>query len=373
MKLLYVTSLSGKRINGFMRSAIIAAKELGIEFTMACNMDMAEKENYQQDCEYYGIKAIHVDFDRNPLSAKNKKAHDQLREIIRGGGGYHTVHCNTPIGGVLGRICAREEKVPNVIYQAHGFHFWKGAPLKNWLVYYPVERALAHRTDVLITINREDYERAKTFHLRKGGKLIAHPGVGVEIAAFATVCIDREAKRAELGIKKGQTAFITVGELTEGKNQGILIEAIKKMNTSDAILLIAGNGACKQALQTQIDSLGMQDQVKLLGYRSDVKELLKAADCFVFPSLREGLPSALMEAMAAGLPCIASAIRGNIDALTNSQFLFPPKDSDRLAALMTVMLDVAVRERDAAQNQKKVMKFDIRESIEHYKEIYRNL
>lgn len=116
--------------------------------------------------------------------------------------GRDIINCNTPIGSVLGRICAHRQKVQTVIYQAHGFHFWKGAPLKNWLVYYPVERMLAHWTDLLVTINREDYERAQTFHLRKGGKVILHPGVGVNISDFANTKIDREAKRLEVGAKK---------------------------------------------------------------------------------------------------------------------------------------------------------------------------
>lgn len=146
MKLLYITSLSGRRINGFMRSAIYAANEMGIDFTMACNMDMADKEGYEDDCKQYGIKTIHIDFDRNPLSKKNLLAYRQLcAEIHRGG--YDAVHCNTPIGGLLGRICAHKEHVPTIIYQAHGFHFWTGAPLKNWLLYYPVERVLARYTD----------------------------------------------------------------------------------------------------------------------------------------------------------------------------------------------------------------------------------
>lgn len=107
----------------------------------------------------------------------------------------------------------------------------------------------------------------------------------------------------------------------------------------DMILLIVGDGRQKQNLQELAQQLGVQEQVRFLGYRTDVKELLKAADCFVFPSYQEGLPGALMEAMAAGLPCIASKIRGNIDALTDSEFLFDPRDCDRLTKLMAQMLE----------------------------------
>lgn len=372
MKLLYVTSLSGRRINGFMRSAILAAKELGIDFTMACNMDGADKEGYEEDCKTYGIKAVHVDFARNPLSKKNITAHKQLSEIIRGGG-YDVVHCNTPIGGVLGRICAHEVQMPTVIYQAHGFHFWKGAPAKNWLMYYPVEKALAHWTDILITINQEDYERAKKFHLHKGGKLILHPGVGVNIANFQDVEVDRSQKRAELGVKPDQTVFITVGELIDRKNHDILIDAMKKLNKSDTVLLIAGAGENMNKLQSKIDSEGLQSTVKLLGYRTDVKELLKASDCFVFSSFQEGLPGALMEAMASGLPCVASNIRGNTDALGDSPFMFAPNDCDQLVLHMEKMLDPDVRYAEAEKNKVRVQKFDISEAVSAYKAIYSGL
>lgn len=371
MKLLYVTSLSGKRINGFMRSAILAAKELGIDFTMACNMDDADKEGYEEDCKTYGIKTIHVDFARNPLSKKNIIAHKQLSEIIRGG--YDVIHCNTPIGGLLGRICAHEAQIPTVIYQAHGFHFWKGAPLKNWMLYYPVENALAHWTDILITINQEDYERAKKFRLRKDGKLILHPGVGVNVQNFQNVEIDCVEKRIELGIKPDQTVFVTVGELIDRKNHDILIDAMKKLNKSDTVLLIAGAGENMDKLQIRIENEGLKNSVRLLGYRSDIKELLKASDCFVFPSFQEGLPGALMEAMASGLPCIASNIRGNTDALDDSPFMFAPNDCDRLVLLMEKMLDSDVRYAEAEKNKERVRKFDIPEAINAYKKIYDGL
>lgn len=372
MKLLYVTSLSGRRINGFMRSAILAAKELGIDFTMACNMDEADKDGYEEDCKKYGIKAVHVDFERNPLSKKNKIAYKQLSEIIREGK-YDVVHCNTPIGGVLGRICAHKAKTQTVIYQAHGFHFWKGAPLKNWMLYYPVEKVLAHWTDVLITINQEDYARAKKFRLHKDGKLVLHPGVGVNVQQFQNAEVDRLKKRAELGIKPDQIAFITVGELIDRKNHDILIDAMKKMIPDNMVLLIAGAGENAERLRARIDGEGLQNFVKLLGYRSDVKELLKASDCFVFPSFQEGLPGALMEAMAAGLPCIASEIRGNTDVLDDSGFMFAPDDCDRLVSLMKKMLDQNVRYAEAEKNKLRIQKYDISESIIAYKKIYSDL
>lgn len=153
-----------------------------------------------------------------------------------------------------------------------------------------MERFLAHWTDILITINKEDYQQAKAFHLRKNGKLILHPGVGVNIQDFQNVMINRDKKREELGVAKNQTVFITVGELIDRKNHDILLDAMKQINDKDVVLLIAGSGANAARLQRRIDREGLNDTVKLLGYRTDVKELLKTADCFIFPSLQEGLP-----------------------------------------------------------------------------------
>lgn len=383
MKLLYITGLSGKRINGFMRSAILAAKEMGIDFTMVSNMSMADKEGYKEDCKEYGIKTLHIDQDRNPLGKSNKKAYDQLCTIILRGG-YDIIHCNTPTGGVLGRLCAhkidkerakRGQKPIYVIYQAHGFHFWKGAPKKNWLVFYPVEKFLAHWTNMLVTINQEDYQAAKKFNLanygKQKGRLILHPGVGVNIADFQYVVIDRERKRAALGVSPEQVLFLSVGELIERKNHKVLFQTMKKLNDSRAVLMIAGDGELKDQLQDEIKDMGLEENVKLLGYRSDVKELLKAADCFVFPSYQEGLPGALMEAMASGLPCIASRIRGNTDALQDSGFMFDPDDADGLAELMKVMFDKGSREAEGRLNKERVKRFDISESIKAYKKIYR--
>ena len=377
MKLLYVTGLSGKRINGFMRSAILAAKEMGIDFTIVSNMTMADKEGYKEDCKEYGIKALHIDLDRNPLGKINKKAHDELCKIM--GGGYDVIHCNTPTGGVLGRLCAHEvnrerikkgQKPIYVIYQAHGFHFWKGAPKKNWLVFYPVEKFLARWTDMLITINQEDYRVAQTFKLRENGKAILHSGVGVNIKDFQEVDVDRDKKRAELGVKPNQVVFLNVGELIDRKNHKVLLQAMKKLNNPQAVLLIAGDGEKKEELEKDIHDLGLEKSVKLLGYRTDVKELLKAADCFLFPSYQEGLPGALMEAMASGLPCIASNIRGNTDALQDSGFMFSPDDVDGLVELMKVMFDSSSRIAEGKANEERVKRFDISKSIEAYKTVY---
>lgn len=370
MKLLYLTSQSGRRINGFMRSAIIAARQLNIDFTIVSNMNHADKELYAEDCKKYGIKAEHIDCERNPLAKKNYTlAKKQLLDLmIREK--YDVVHCNTPIGGVLGRICAKEAKVPYVIYQAHGFHFWKGAPLKNWICYYPVERILAHYTDLLITINNEDYARAQKFHLKQDGRVVKVPGVGVDVKKFGGVVVDTAEKRKELKIPENATIYMTVCELIPRKNIDTIIKAFKKANIRNSYLIVCGDGNYKEELQDLIVREKLDERVKLLGFRSDIAELLCVADVFVFPTKQEGLPGALMEAMAVGLPCVASNIRGNIDLLGEDyRYLLDPMDIEAWAkGLNEILKD---KKTCGIYSREQIKKFDIQKAIENYAGVYK--
>ena len=370
MKLLYITSRSGKRINGFMLSAIHAARAAGIDFTMACNMDGAEKPGYAEDCKIYGIKTVHVDFERNPLALKNILAHKQLNEIIRKGN-YDVIHCNTPIGGVLGRICGFEQKVPVIIYQAHGFHFYQGAPLKNWLLYYPVERLLAHLTDVLITINREDYERAKKF---KAGKVYYVPGVGIDLNKFNTDAVDTAGIRSEFGLKKQDFLLLSVGEINCNKNHRVVIEALGKIKNVGIYYIICGTGPLTAEYENLAKQLGIEKQIIFAGYRKDILEFYKTADVFLFPSYREGLPVALMEAMACGLPVICSNIRGNTDLIENGvSGMLTGNDPDSVAdAILTMYRDENLRKRYANAAREKIEQYSIEHVSEMMREIYQS-
>lgn len=372
MKMLYIKHRSGKRMNNFALSAILAAKELGIDFTIANNMSMAEPGHFEQICEQYGIKMVHIDFNRNPLSKDNLKAAKQLLALMREEQ-YDIVHCNTPSGGLVGRLCAARAKVPKVIYMAHGFHFWKGAPLKNWLCYYPVERFLAHFTDRLITINQEDYARARKFHYKKGGHAAYVPGVGIDIDKVRNVACDREQKRAELGIATHARAYVTVAELIPRKGYETLLRAFQKADLPDAELLICGTGAQEDTLKRLTKELGIEHKVRFLGFRVDVFEILKAADVFVFPSKQEGLPVALMEAMAAGLPCVVSRIRGNVDLLPQSELLFEPGNAENLVHALNKSLDPTIVKVEIARNQQMLRQFDMNMVVAAMKNIYLNV
>ncbi len=367
MRLLYVTSLSGKRINSFMKSAIVAAKELGMEFTLACNTSMAEPE-YTDDCSSYGIKLVHIPFERNPLSLANIKAYNKLLQLMKKER-YDMVHCNTPIGGVVGRLCAKKARIPFVIYQAHGFHFWQNAPRKNWMLYYPIEKYLAKYCDRLVTINREDYDLSLTFELKNGGQCVYIPGVGIDLEAIRKEYVDT---KEECESDKNNYIYVTTGRLDRNKNIETIINAFSTIKSDDSKLLICGDGEERENLEKIVREKCLNKQIVFLGFRDDVIRVLKSSDCFVFASFREGLPASLMEAISVGLPCIASRIRGNTDLLPNSELLFDPNDVNELANKMILVRDKELAEREVQAASSNIKQFEFNTVVEHLKALYRS-
>lgn len=316
----------------------------------------------------HGVILHQIDFVRSPYNIiANEKAYRQLKELMRMEQ-FDGIHCHTPMAGALARLAANATGTKPVLYTAHGFHFYKGCPLKNKLIYQTAETFLARYTDAQITINREDFAAAQKFPLR--GKAYYVPGIGVDVKKISSVQVDRATKRAELGIPQDAFVFITVGELIPRKNQELLIRAFSNANVTNAQLLICGSGREKEHLEQRMHELKIADKVHLLGFRQDIYELLKCSDAFVFPSKQEGLPVALMEAMAAGLPCIASRIRGNVDLLPDSRYLFEASDESTLCQLLKDAAKGVQVEGECSKNKEKIKQFDIGNVSRHMKRMY---
>lgn len=321
MKILYVTTIGITM--GFFDPLV---KELIEEGNV---VDIATNENGAKvpDCyREWGCKIYSLSTSRSPFSYGNIKAIGEIKKIVKDGG-YEIVHCHTPLAAMATRLACKglRKNGVKVIYTAHGFHFYKGAPKKNWLIYYPMEKLCARWTDVLITINREDYELAQK--KMKAKKVEYVPGVGIEIEKFENTVVDIEKKRQELGLPKDAYVLLSVGELNENKNHRVVIEALGKINNSSIHYLIAGKGNKKEELEQLAKERNVN--LHLLGYRKDVAELYKTADLFVHPSFREGLPVSVMEALASGTPCIVSNIRGCADLVKDG--LFDPTNIDDVA------------------------------------------
>jgi len=373
--LLYVTNIAGKRMSyGFVGSAIKAAKLMGLTFYSVANRSQSTPDDINADEEKYGVHLLHVPICRSPFSFQNIKAYKQLCNIIRENK-IDYIHCNTPVGGILGRFAGKKCKVKKVIYQAHGFHFYNGAPMKNWLIYYPVEKWLAHYTDAIITINKEDYELAKNkLKLRKDGKVYYVHGVGIDTAQYNTEESSREAKRTELGLNNSDVAMISMGDLIERKNYDTAIRAIAECKNKSLHFYICGKGPEESALKTLVQELKIAEQIHFLGFRSDIKELLSAADIFLFTSKQEGLPRSMMEAMVSGLPCIASKIRGNTDLLENTEggFLCGVTDVSAYAEKLNLLAsDVEMREKMGKNNLITIQKFSTETVAEEIRAIYK--
>lgn len=279
---------------------------------------------------------------------------------------YNLIHCHSPIGGALCRLAANRERThgTKVIYTAHGFHFYDGAPYKNWFIFYPIERFLSKYTDILITINREDYKRASENFYAK--KTVYIPGIGVDTKKFTDCNVDVNRKRKELGVKPDDFLLLSVGELNQNKNQKIIIEALGKMKgegcLNNIVYLAVGKGILRGKYELLIKKYGIEKHVKLLGFRSDIEELCKTVDCFVHPSLREGLGIAPLEAMASGLPLIASNIGGIRDYTNNgiSGCCVTPKSVIEMEnAIKKMQYDMDFRSKCGMNNMEMAKKFDI--------------
>ncbi len=359
MKILYVTTVGATM--GFFKDFINKLKAEGHEVDIACN----DREWAVPECFHeLGCRVIQVDFSRSPLNVGNFKAIKHLKRIVESGG-YDIVHCHTPVAAMCARLACRKarKKGLRVIYTAHGFHFFKGAPKKNWLIFYPIERFCARFTDVLITINSEDYALAQKKMPAKRVEYV--PGVGIDIDRFASVCVDKAVKRAEIGVPKDSFAILSVGELNENKNHRAVIEAIAKLDRGNVCYAIAGKGELENALEERAKELNVK--LLLLGYRSDVAELYKTFDLFVHPSYREGLPVSVMEAIAASQKVICSDIRGSRDLVTK-ECLFAPNDVAKLTKLIASAMNSELDR--SAENLNGLQKFAIDNVIDRLEAIY---
>lgn len=294
--------------------------------------------NGKEEIPYCNKKHI-VRFERSPFKTNNLKAIKQLKKIIEKEK-FDIIHCHTPMGSVVTRIAAmkaREKYHTKVIYTAHGFHFFKGAPIINWLIYYPVEKMLDKAMDCLITINEEDYNLAKRRFKTKQIELVH--GVGVDETKFNITMTEQEKAelRRSLGIEENDFVIIYPAELNKNKNQGMLLNAIAKLKEQgyeNIKVLLPGKDSNNGAYEIMAKNLEIEQQIKFLGYRTDIPKLIKISNLAVATSKREGLPINMVEAMYCELPCIATINRGHKELIESGRngFLVEINNINQLAS-----------------------------------------
>ncbi len=319
-----------------------------------------------------------ISIKRSPFKISNFKAIKELKKIINEEK-FDIVHCHTPMGSVVARLAAKEARKngTRVIYTAHGYHFFKGAPLKNWLFFYPVEKYLAKYTDTQITITQEDYELAKNKFKIKDLHLVY--GVGLDETKFNMEITedDKEKLKDELGIEKDTIVFTYVAELNKNKNQQLLIRTMDnlKNNGNKVTLLLIGKGIYEKKLRKLVKKLKLGNEVKLLGYRDDIVKLLSITDIYLASSLREGLPVNVMEAMYMGLPIVAVDNRGHRELVQHNEngFIVPQNDvmeNNMYNYTSLLIKDINLRERFGKKSKEEIKKYTLENVLEDMKKIY---
>jgi len=370
MKILYVTTVSNT-VNAFLVPHIRLLVELGHQVDIACNfVQKVKSELVELGCEFHQI-----DFQRSPLKIDNVLAYGHLKKIVLNGG-YSVVHTHTPVASFITRLACRNLRGVKVLYTAHGFHFYKGAPKKNWMLYYTMEKIGARWTDGIITINEEDYYSASNMKLRRKDAVYKLDGVGIDLNKFISQTDSSKSQlRAQYGYNQDDFILFYAAELNWNKHQDLLINAVYRLK--DKIpgikLLLAGVGELSEYYFKQVNRLGLSNHVFFLGHRWDVPELLQLSDVAVSASRREGLPVNIMEAMATGLPLVVTDSRGNRDLVKNNEngFVVGINDIDGFTnSVHKINQSIDTKRRFSEESQAKIRLYTKNRVVQELRLIY---
>ena len=313
----------------FLVPHVIHLAENGYKVEIACSDVGGRMNEVHEKLSAYTEKIHVVRLERSPISPKNILGYSDVKSVIKQGN-YDIIWTNEPVMGVVTRLAARRarKRGTKVLYMVHGFHFYKGSPKKYWMIFYPIEKIMAKFADLIVTVNKEDYARAKTF--ANNVKYIHGIGINTE---RLTLGENQNDIRQELGLEEDAFLVLSVGELNTNKNQKTIIEAINQLNDSEIHYILCGKGDELENLQKIVAKYKLEQNVHFLGYRTDVVDICSQSDIYVMPSHREGLPVASLEAMYCGLPLVTSNIRGLVDVMKDgkSGYLARPDDVQRFA------------------------------------------
>ena len=309
-----------------------------------------------------------ISVNTNPFHPNNIKAFFQLCRIIK----KHqikAIQCSTPIGSLLGRLAGKRMNVLPVIYAAHGFLFFKGAPFINRTLYKWEEQWLAHYTDVLMTITEEDYKAAQGFKLRSGRKPYLIHGAGVKVGVHPES--DRNEKRKSINVPQDAFMIVSAGELNKNKNTQVIVKALQYID--NAHYVACGVGPEEKRLKNLSVKLGVADRFHMLGYRTDMPEIMACADVYTMMSFREGMPRGVLEAMDLGLPCVGSDTRGVRDLIDpKGGFICNPRNAMAFSkAFKDLCNNPDLRKEMGEHNKKKVYMYSVDVVIKELKKIYK--
>jgi len=367
MKKVLFTATVDSHILAFHLPFLKYFKEKGYEVHVATNGQ--EKIPF---CDHKHV----VPFERSPLKKNNLKAIKILKEILKKEN-FDIIHTNTPMGSVITRLAAKKARnKPRVIYMAHGLHFYKGASLKNWLLFYPVEKYLSKYTDTLILINKEDYHLAKK-KFKKCKNIEYVKGVGIDEKKFQNHWSLEEKKklRKALGLSMNDFVLMYPAELNKNKNQMMLIKAMENLikKYPNIHLLLPGLDSLNGYYQKEVEKRNLKQNIHFLGFRKDIPDLLKITDLAVATSKREGLPVNIMEAITASLPIVATDVRGHRDLIENGKngFLVPLNNVEEMENKVEILYkEKSIYKKMQQVNQKKQKEYKLEHILTDMKKIY---
>ena len=347
----------------FLEPHVIYLVEKGYEVEIACSEVLSRMAEVREDLGKY-VRIHPLSMQRSPLSKDNLKGYKEVKRIIDQTH-FDLIWTNEPVMGVMTRLAAKKARKAGtkVLYMVHGFHFYKGAPLLNWLFFYPVEKYMAHYADCICTINQEDYARLQKFSVKK--KAYIH-GVGINTDRLQPSGAETNIRR-ELGLPDQAFLVLSVGELNENKNQKVIMEALALLHDPDIHYVLCGKGDQLENLKALAAQCGLSDHVHFLGYRKDLYGIYTQSDVFAMPSKREGLGIAPLEAMYCGLPLVSSNRHGLFDITVHGEsgFLYAPDDAKGFAeGIGRLKSDQDLRLRMGKKNQEAVKPF----CVEHTKQ-----
>ena len=364
-KVLFVATIT-RHINAFHIPYLKMFKENGYEVHVA--------SNGEQNIEYCD-KHYNIPFARSPLNLNNIKAYKELKKIINENK-YEIIHCHTPVGGVLTRLAAKQARKQGtrVLYTAHGFHFYKGAPIKNWIMFYPIEKYLSKYTDILITINTEDYEFAKRKLKAKDIQMVH--GVGLDTKKFDADISKNDIEKIKEQCKINEKTIVLtyVAEINKNKNQILLINAMENLCTKDNRykLILVGDGTEKENCEKYVKEKGLEQNVIFLGKRNDIEQILSITSIYVASSLREGLPVNILEAMYMNLPVIAMDNRGHRALINNGANGFLINNCEELIKKIVLLSSNEELTKKFKEENKKIVKSYLLNNVkEEMKKIYK--
>lgn len=361
-KRVLVLCTTDNMVTQFLLPHIKHMQQNGNVVDIACNSSGV----WFKELQKLGLTVYELPCKRNPLKFSNVKAYKILKNIVKCNK-YDLIYCQQPVGGVLGRLIGHKYKIP-VLYTVHGFFFYKDCKLVNKLVYKTVEKWLAKYTDVIVTINEEDYIAAKSM---KRDNVFKIPGIGFDKNKYQ-IQLTKQQARKKLNLDDDCFVICTVAEFIKRKNYDTMLKTISQLQ-GNVKFIACGTGKLFKKMQKRVKKMNLIDKVIFLGYRKDVNHIMSAADVFFLPSHQEGLTLSIIEAMNFYLPVVTSDVRGNRDLIVDGKggYVLDQNDYKSMASKLTELQNnLELRLQFGSFNHQHSFEYDLDNVIRKLDDIY---